>query len=97
MAKSNGTLRMVIAIVAALGIPAGGLAGFYTLKADSEWHGKSIEALRVKHEVDLANCEVKFNALKCALDAIANRGASSEAKLDMLVQMVRDMRTKDTR
>lgn len=92
--KKNGTLRLVLALVAALGIPVGGMAGFYTLKADSEWHGRSIEALRIKHETDLSSCETKFTALKATLDVMATRGASSEAKLDMLVQMVRDMRAR---
>ena len=92
MAKSNGTLKAVLAIVAALGIPSAGLAGFYTLKADTEWHGRNLEALRVRHEADIASCETKFNALKSALDGISTRGASSDAKLDMLVQMVRDMK-----
>jgi hypothetical protein len=92
MQKSNGTAKTILALVAAIGIPGVGVAGFYKLQADTDWHGRNIEALRVRHEADIASCETKFNALKGALDGISTRGASSDAKLDMLVQMVRDMK-----
>ncbi len=90
---SNGNLKLILAMLAALGVPLGsGVVGYEALKADTAWQAKNLQALQVRHDSDMRLCEEKFNSLKSCLDRISTRSASSEAKLDMLVQMVRDMK-----
>lgn len=92
MPARNGTWKAAVALIATLLLGGGGVAGYYKLQADAVWHERAIETLRVKHDSDITCVEGKFTATKVTLDTILQRTASNQAKLDMLVEMVRDMR-----
>lgn len=95
--RKNMSKKLVAAVVVFLGALTTAVSGYYGFRSSSAdpivlpyAKPEDVAVLKRVHDADIADVREQIKSLRTLSDALLGKASSSEAKLDMLIGLVRD-------
>jgi len=90
MPKTNGSFKLICTLVAALGIPALGVGGYYELRERTQAITDRINTVEVRHVSDRSELHSDITTLRCLVDTLMATASQSAAKIDLVLDMLKE-------
>ena len=86
----NGRLKLAGIIIAGITTISGGTIGYRILETKQDNTTNELNAIQNRHDRDINDQRMQVTALNALIDVLIAKLSSTESKVDMLIEIVRD-------